>query len=222
MALAEWFQQDEEFFAVPNSSGSLWSEHGHKKCEDSLPGVGDPCKCKKGSGNARLVFCIQSCVSTDPCSLFWQRILKYYEQPIGCPRISRCLRSSGPCLRRGQDGKTCGPSLGVRLISSSPSAFSTHQESKQHLLSTEGMPQCVTWTSIQGSRCLKVVMERGAHAFKVHEKEELRGVSNAELEELLATARAPAGTSLCSGARAVVVALLFFFCLDRFLLLRWH
>ena len=39
----------------------------------------------------------------------------------------------------------------------------------------------------------KIVMERGAHVFKVHEKVELTGVSAAELEELLATTRASGG-----------------------------
>ena len=37
----------------------------------------------------------------------------------------------------------------------------------------------------------KVVMEYGVHVFIIHEKAELPGVSNAEIEELLATVRAP-------------------------------
>ena len=39
----------------------------------------------------------------------------------------------------------------------------------------------------------KIVMEHGAHVFKIHEKAQLSGVSKAELEELVATARAPGG-----------------------------
>ena len=37
----------------------------------------------------------------------------------------------------------------------------------------------------------KVVAKHGGHTFKTHEKAELSGVTNADLEELLATARAP-------------------------------
>ena len=57
----------------------------------------------------------------------------------------------------------------------------------------------------------KVVIEQSAHVFKIHENAELFGVSNADLEELLATARAPTGMSSCSRARAVVAALISLF-----------
>ena len=56
----------------------------------------------------------------------------------------------------------------------------------------------------------KVVMERGAHAFKVHEKEQLCGVSLQTSRSYWRRHVHPAGTSLCSGARAVVVALVSF------------
>ena len=37
----------------------------------------------------------------------------------------------------------------------------------------------------------QVVIEHGAHVFKIHEEAELRGVSHSDLKEVLATARAP-------------------------------
>ena len=40
---------------------------------------------------------------------------------------------------------------------------------------------------------IEIVMERGAHVFKVHEKAELPGVSAEELVEVLETTRAPGG-----------------------------
>ena len=51
----------------------------------------------------------------------------------------------------------------------------------------------VLLTGFQGSRChfFKMVFERGAHVFKVHEKAALLGVSADELDQLVATASAP-------------------------------
>ena len=39
----------------------------------------------------------------------------------------------------------------------------------------------------------RIVMEHGAHVFKINEKAELLGVFNAKLEQLLVTAQAPCG-----------------------------
>ena len=55
----------------------------------------------------------------------------------------------------------------------------------------------------------KMVTERGTLVFKVHEKDELTGVTTVELEELLATARAPGGD--------VVISSRAFLCVGVFL-----
>ena len=75
---------------------------------------------------------------------------------------------------------------GVQLINSSPATFSTHLESLLHLLSTRKTPECALLTS-------SLVSERGDNVSKVRAKPELLAVSAAELEELLATIRAPSG-----------------------------
>ena len=144
----------------------------------------DPCKCKKGSGNARLVFCIQSCVSTDPCSSFWQRILKYYEQPLAIRESADVFVRQARAYDERQMGKLLAPSRFQYTPGIEAAPVVDRRNATVCIvdkLSGFSMPM------------FKVVMKRGAHAFKVHEKEELPGVSNAELEELLATARAPGG-----------------------------
>ena len=70
----------------------------------------------------------------------------------------------------------------------------------------------------------KIVMERGAHGFKVHERAELPGVSAAELEELVSTASASKGDDvicLSPFCARVTMSLLLLTCLRHFSIFFW-
>ena len=106
-------------------------------------------------------------------------------------------------------GKLLALFVGVRPISLLPTAFSTQQESKLHLLSTGKTPECVSWTSFRGSRCpVSRLSWSTAPMFSKSTKKLSSLVSPTQTSRNYWQRHVPAeGMSSCSRARAVVAAL---------------
>ena len=103
---------------------------------------------------------------------------------------------------------------GLCLISASPATLSHTRNPTAPVVDKKKARVCVV-DGLSGftMSIFKIVMERGSHVFKVHAKAELPGNSAEELEELLATARAPPVGTLsfdpCLGCTRVFSSVVF-------------
>ena len=126
-----------------------------KICHDSFPGVEDnyEIKCKKGSDNARLVFQSQAAWQQFLAAHSGEGFLHTTENTSGSAQVCGTFRAARVECMMNVRWESSWLLFGMRPLTSSPTTLSTQKESRLHLLSTEGMPHCVSWTSFQGSRC---------------------------------------------------------------------